>query len=175
MVGPVGGMVSGGAGFRRRGRSRGPAVSAPAEPAPRSGGPRPGRGPGSRQPLLGLLAGLFLLAVVAVLVQPDRPPVDADSIATAGPAATADPSTTYDPYRAGETLPQGYFPILQRDFIVPVYQPAFVPAAEVGWPDDADVIGVAMDGRAKAYPVSFLTFREIVNDELAGTPILVTW
>jgi hypothetical protein len=34
---------------------------------------------------------------------------------------------------------------------------------------------VAFDGAAKAYPVSVLEYREMVNDELKGIPILVTW
>jgi len=41
-------------------------------------------------------------------------------------------------------------------------------------PDDL-VIGIAMDGQAKAYPVGVLRFREMVNDEIAGIPILVSW
>ena len=37
------------------------------------------------------------------------------------------------------------------------------------------VIGVELDGIAKAYPVSLLNRREMVNDQLAQLPILVTW
>ena len=37
------------------------------------------------------------------------------------------------------------------------------------------LIGISIDGKAKAYPISVLRFREMVNDELAGIPILVTW
>lgn len=36
-------------------------------------------------------------------------------------------------------------------------------------------MGIAINGEAKAYPVSVLRFREIVNDELGELPILVTW
>jgi len=36
-------------------------------------------------------------------------------------------------------------------------------------------MGVAIQGEAKAYPVSVLRFREMVDDELGGLPILVTW
>ena len=37
------------------------------------------------------------------------------------------------------------------------------------------VIGVAIDGMAKAYPLSVLTVHEIANDTLAGVPVLVTY
>jgi hypothetical protein len=36
-------------------------------------------------------------------------------------------------------------------------------------------MGVALNGEAKAYPVTVLRIREMVNDELGGLPILVTW
>ena len=43
--------------------------------------------------------------------------------------------------------------------------------------DDALVIGVLLKGKARAYPLSMLTKRgqAVVNDELAGVPIVVTW
>ena len=37
------------------------------------------------------------------------------------------------------------------------------------------MIGLALDGEAKAYPVSWLNRREMVVDRIAGIPILVTW
>ncbi len=37
------------------------------------------------------------------------------------------------------------------------------------------VIGVAINGESKAYPVGTLNFREMVNDVVGGVPILVTW
>jgi hypothetical protein len=40
---------------------------------------------------------------------------------------------------------------------------------------DDRVIGVTIDGAARAYPVSVLTVHEIANDELAGRPIAVTY
>lgn len=41
--------------------------------------------------------------------------------------------------------------------------------------DEELVLGVALGGHARAYPVAVLAFREMVNDELAGIPTLVTW
>ena len=37
------------------------------------------------------------------------------------------------------------------------------------------VIGVSIAGDSRAYPIRVLRFREMVNDELGGVPILVTW
>ncbi len=39
------------------------------------------------------------------------------------------------------------------------------------------VLGVVVDGRARAYPINQLTqpTREIINDVLAGTAIAATW
>lgn len=41
-------------------------------------------------------------------------------------------------------------------------------------PDDR-VIGVSLGGEARAYPVRVLEWHEIVNDEVGGLPIAVTW
>jgi hypothetical protein len=41
--------------------------------------------------------------------------------------------------------------------------------------DDELILGIAIGSQAKAYPITVLRFREMVDDELAGIPILVTW
>ncbi len=125
-------------------------------------------------------AGLGIVAIVVVALGlffglsalPDRP-VRPDSVDGLG--ALADPGVTYDPVRAGEETPQGFRQLLARDRIAPIYDPTFVPASASEWPDDALVIGIELDGEAKAYPVSHLNSREMVIDSLAGIPILVTW
>ena len=66
-------------------------------------------------------------------------------------------------------------PLLPYDGILPIYEPQFVPADEAPFVEDELVMGVAINAEAKAYPVSVLRFREMVNDELGGLPILVTW
>ncbi len=92
---------------------------------------------------------------------------------TAGPIEV--PSDVPDPVRAGETTPAGFRQLLPRDAILPVYNPTFKDAASTDWDDAALVIGVELDGEAKAYPVSFLNRREMVIDWIGGTPILVSW
>jgi hypothetical protein len=61
------------------------------------------------------------------------------------------------------------------DGIRPIYEPEFASAADAPLLDEELVMGVDLGGEAKAYPISVLRSREVVNDELAGIPILVTW
>jgi hypothetical protein len=65
--------------------------------------------------------------------------------------------------------------LLPWDGILPVYDPKFVRAEEAPLADDELVIGIALGEEAKAYPITVLRFREMVNDEMDGIPILVTW
>ena len=84
-------------------------------------------------------------------------------------------TSAYNPVLAGEELPADFRQLLPRDAIRPVYDPEFATAAGVDWPDSTDVIGVEINGEAKAYPVGFLNGRELVIDEIGGEPILVSW
>jgi len=68
-----------------------------------------------------------------------------------------------------------YNQLLGRDGIRPIYDPEFIPADQAQIKDDELVLGIAIDGQAKAYPITVLNSREMVNDELAGIPILATW
>lgn len=66
---------------------------------------------------------------------------------------------------------------LPRDLINPIYSPKFVTPAEVAGQilDEELVMGLNIGGDARAYPVGIMRFREIVNDEVGGIPLLVTW
>lgn len=59
--------------------------------------------------------------------------------------------------------------------ILPIYNPRFVPAGEAKVQGDELVLGIEISGKAKAYPITILASREMVNDELSGVPILATW
>lgn len=65
--------------------------------------------------------------------------------------------------------------LLPFDAIRPVYDPEFVTAGESPLHEDELILGIALEGESKAYPITVLRHREMVNDELAGIPILVTW
>lgn len=63
-----------------------------------------------------------------------------------------------------------------KDCIPSVDDPQFQSADSARWlrPNDT-VIGVEIDGETKAYPLRILNVHEIVNDDLAGRPIAVTY
>ena len=61
------------------------------------------------------------------------------------------------------------------DAIRLVYSPQFSTAEDIRLADEELVLGVAWEGEAKGYPISVLRYREMVDDEMAGIPTLVTW
>ncbi|MDG4647592.1 DUF3179 domain-containing protein [Roseibacterium sp. SDUM158017] len=64
-----------------------------------------------------------------------------------------------------------------RDGIPAIDDPDFVPAAEEDALEPREpVMTLALDGvPARAYPLRYLTWHEIVNDEVAGIPVAVTF
>ena len=65
--------------------------------------------------------------------------------------------------------------MVQPDAIEPVYDPAFVAAAEVDWSDDVLVIGVEIAGDGRAYPLTHLHQRELVIDRIGDVAIAVSY
>jgi hypothetical protein len=67
--------------------------------------------------------------------------------------------------------------LLPFDGIRPIYDPEFArqEAVQELLEQDELIIGISLGDEAKAYPISVLRFREMVNDEMAGIPTLVTW
>lgn len=114
-----------------------------------------------------MLGTLALLGFgLAACGEPEAASQAAPEIATAtSPPATTIP--TEPVYRYSQLLP--------RDAILPVYQPEFVTAGAASLDDSELVLAIEIDGQAKAYPIIVLNSREMVNDELAGVPILATW
>ena len=103
--------------------------------------------------------------------------------ATPSPSATATVPALADTPSILDTRADGlpdidlgqFRQLLRRDRILPLYEPQFVTPAEATTPANEPVMGVVINGEAKAYPISPLIFHEMVNDELGGVPILVTW
>lgn len=62
-----------------------------------------------------------------------------------------------------------------RDGIPALMTPRVQSAAEAGWADDEMVLAIAIGGEARAYPIAILSWHELVNDELGGQPILVSY
>jgi hypothetical protein len=77
---------------------------------------------------------------------------------------------------APDIRPEDIQTILPRDAIQAILHPSFENAAEANWIAGSDsVVGVSINGDARAYPVAILSGREIVNDTVGGVPIAVTW
>jgi hypothetical protein len=74
---------------------------------------------------------------------------------------------------AQEYAPQKVLPVAIRA----ITDPKIVDADKAKVAGNDLVIGVEIDGQARAYPINQLTgpSREIINDELAGTAIAATW
>ena len=63
-----------------------------------------------------------------------------------------------------------------KDGIPALLHPKFVRPDKAAFLTNNDqVIGVAMGGEAKAYPIKILNWHEAVNDALGGEPIVVTF
>ena len=60
--------------------------------------------------------------------------------------------------------PPGVEQLLPRGRIAAVFEPTFVSAAEAEIADEAWVLGVEIDGVAKAYSLNLLNRHEVVND-----------
>ena len=125
------------------------------------------------------VAGLVLLVTAVTVVLTRTPSLTGEPpeqlTAVDATAFRTDPNNVYDPVKAGEPIPPGYRQLLDRDQILPVYNPVFTRADLVDWPAGMLVIGVSGEETAKAYPVTHLNQREMVIDSLDGIPLLVSW
>ena len=103
--------------------------------------------------------------------QPQAEPTAAEPVDT----PTETPETVLGSTRDVEPNFRQYRQLIPRDAIEPVYRPQFLAGQSVALGPQDLVIGVAINGESKAYPVGPLNFREMVNDVVGGVPILVTW
>lgn len=66
--------------------------------------------------------------------------------------------------------------LLPPDAIRAIDTPQFVPAGQAGFMRaEEPVVGLLIDGVAKAYSTWYLDHHEIVNDTIAGSAVAVTW
>src|SRR5687767_2172285 len=66
--------------------------------------------------------------------------------------------------------------LLPPDAIPAIDSPQFVPADQADFMRlDEPVVGLLIDGVAKAYSTWYLDHHEIVNDTVSGSPVAVTW
>ena len=102
------------------------------------------------------------------------PPVGQES----APAASSATDTGVEPLADAATTPttaeeQSY---TRRTPFVPLDDPLFLTAQEGSYllADDL-VLGLEWEGEARAYPVRMLRFHHLVNDTVAGRPLLITY
>ena len=63
-----------------------------------------------------------------------------------------------------------------RDGIPALMEPEYVAADKAFYLQDEDrVIGVVVNGVARAYPLRIMSWHELVNDRFGGVPVLVSW
>lgn len=62
-----------------------------------------------------------------------------------------------------------------KDGIPAIDSPRFVSAQRAGLADDDRVLGIVIDGSARAYPVRILNWHEVVNDRIGDRAVLITY
>ena len=63
-----------------------------------------------------------------------------------------------------------------KDGIPALFSPKYVSADAASFMlKDDKVIGVILNGIAKAYPLRIMSWHELVNDRIADIPVLVSW
>ncbi len=66
--------------------------------------------------------------------------------------------------------------VIPMDGIPAIDEPVFQGVSGVDWLADKEpVIALELAGDARAYPLQIMTWHEIVNDEVGGTPVAVTF
>ena len=108
-----------------------------------------------------LLSAAALLLALPAQAQSSRP--------TSRPASPAPSSHPTD------GLPPAFKQILPRGKIAAVRSPRYVSAKEAAIPGDAWVMGVVIEGQARAFSLNLLNRHEIVNDTIGGTPYAAVW
>lgn len=63
-----------------------------------------------------------------------------------------------------------------KDGIPALTEPKYVPAAKADFMrGNEQILGVVLNGIARAYPTRILSWHELVNDRFDKLPVLVSW
>jgi hypothetical protein len=134
-----------------------------------------------------LIGGIILFFTTAVLLRDSpAPPVLA---ASSGSARYAGPKEVPESPGSGgidkpllvpappEVDPALIVSLLPKDAILAIDEPQFHTADEASdsLSPDERIIGLVINGDARAYPIPVLSVHEIVNDTVGGEPVAVTW
>ena len=106
-------------------------------------------------------------------IAPSVSPVFSPSTEATATPQVSDPSafTTRPP----RTRDRQDSPVRLTGF-VPLDNPVFIePSAATFLADDELVLGLEWNGEARAYPVRMMVYHHVVNDEVSGSPVLITY
>jgi hypothetical protein len=65
--------------------------------------------------------------------------------------------------------------LIPRGRIAAISDPVFVPAVEAEIDGDARVLGLVIEGQARAFSLNLLNRHEVVNDAIGATPYAAVW
>lgn len=71
--------------------------------------------------------------------------------------------------------PAGYQQILPRGRIASIDEPMYVGADDAKIRDEAWVLGVVIDGQARAFSLELLNAHEVVNDSIGDINFAAVW
>ena len=74
-----------------------------------------------------------------------------------------------------DELPPAFQQILPRGRIASIDSPRFVSAEKAKLPPEAWVLGVFIEGEARAYSLNLLNQHEIVNDRIGDKAFAAVW
>ena len=77
--------------------------------------------------------------------------------------------------QSSEKLPEGFERVLPRGAIPAISNPTFVPAEKANIADDSWVLGVFINGQARAYSLNLLNHIEVVNDHFGDEQVAAVW
>ena len=95
-----------------------------------------------------------------------------------GSAALTEASLTTSPTERSPTGSEAYHGLIQyraKDAKEAIVEPVLVPAQEATLAAGTKVIGVFVNGEARAYPLFILNNHQVVNDLVGGTPLSASW
>lgn len=104
------------------------------------------------------------------------------AVLLAGGCASPPPyNDALDPVGSAARTPTGseaYHGLIQyraKDAKQAIVDPALISAGEALLASGTKVIGVFVNGEARAYPLFILNNHQIVNDVVGGTPLSASW
>ena len=97
------------------------------------------------------------------------------SLGRSSSQVTASSRSLGDP--SGTPRPLKMYSVLPRDAIPAILVPEIITAREANesFKPQEQVLGLSIDGIHRAYSIPHLSSHEIVNDQMAGRPVAVTW